>query len=350
MSPKKFLIFYQDLGGSRLLDCIIDQSRDIINSSNSCFMIHKQSSLLKDTLINRYKLNQVPTVVSKFKVKDWYQLLKSKKITHVICSLSSKNLDMSNANLIQASRELALPSLGFMDHWKGFDRLYDKQGDLKFSPTTLGVIDDYSKNKAALLGLNKSNILIAGNPLLEELEKSFNKQRTEIKSATFISQPDNINGSYKSLFTLPVFKNKSLIDYINNVLAFKEFQIFLRPHPKELSMKSNKIKIDNSSRESLLEKHSLSIGINSIMLLESFLSGNPLIKIKFDEFSQYEGEPIPIDFGKLVFSLDELKIEMFKVFSGNFDRNSTKLFEGSMKASQEIIHRFTSNNNSEIIP
>ena len=62
--------------------------------------------------------------------QDWIKILKYKGITNVVCTLSSNYLDISNSELISASKELLIPTLSFMDHWKGFNRLYDKNGKL----------------------------------------------------------------------------------------------------------------------------------------------------------------------------------------------------------------------------
>ena len=56
---------------------------------------------------------------------DWGRFLSTNKITKCITTLSSKYIDMTNANLILALRKLKIPSLGFFDHWKGFDRLLE---------------------------------------------------------------------------------------------------------------------------------------------------------------------------------------------------------------------------------
>ena len=63
----------------------------------------------------------------------------------VITTTGSKIIDQTNSLLIQVCRDNSIPSLGFLDHWKGFDRFFDNYNKPSYMPDWLGVIDQKQK-------------------------------------------------------------------------------------------------------------------------------------------------------------------------------------------------------------
>ena len=113
---------------------------------------------------------------------------------------------MTNANLILALRKLKIPSLGFFDHWKGFDRLLENN-ELSYVTDKVCVIDDYVEKKLITLGVTKENIYIVGHPELELRLTNKNIKPIDTKGPKkicILSQPDTVNRNFESILFLIV--------------------------------------------------------------------------------------------------------------------------------------------------
>ena len=351
MSSKKYLIYFQDLGGSRYLESVLNEFVGVFNHSDTHFFFHKLSYSIKENLKSKFhESNFENNEIKDLTKQDWIKILKYKGITNVVCTLSSNYLDISNSELISASKELLIPTLSFMDHWKGFNRLYDNNGKLKFHTTLLGVIDETSKKILAEMGCNPDSIRIAGNLHLENLTKrKSNLIQLKPNSAVIISQPDNISKSFKSLFNLKIFKGVSLIEFLVSQNRIDIANFTYRPHPKEAKLLNNLISIDNLSYSNSLDISRVCIGINSMLLFENYLAGNPVIKLEFEEFRGYEVDPIPYSFGKSVSNLDDLLTQIENEFNNSRPIKPINFFANSIKSLEGIIEEFTSTNLQRII-
>jgi hypothetical protein len=202
---------------------------------------------------------------------------------------------MSNANLIFAAKKCNIPTLGFLDHWKGFDRLFDKGGQPVFCPDWLGVIDKFSENKLCKLA-SKINIEVVGHPVLEKVSK-VTIQKEQSDKLVFISQPEANNPRYEGQF----FKNYAdgtVLTSITKIVKSVGLLPFYRAHPKEnpTFILETGIFLDDSTKMKLFQSYKFFVGFDSILMLEAHLSGAKCIAIHFPEFNKLYVDEIPLPY------------------------------------------------------
>jgi hypothetical protein len=228
--------------------------------------------------------------------------------------MSANHYDMSNANLIVASKNASIPTIGFLDHWKGFDRLIDDNKDFSYCPNWLGVIDDFTVSNLSDYNLI-ARIESVGHPVLESLINRKAIQR-KTKRIVFVSQPEVENKTYNSLFLTP-YRSSTLLavltDSINN--SSVDYQLYYRPHPKESpnELLGSSISLDTSSKNELYDKYDIFIGFDSMLLLEAQLAGASSLSIRFAEVKTVYRDEVPYPYALKIENI----LDFEKAIAGN---------------------------------
>lgn len=86
----------------------------------------------------------------------------------LVCGTSGVKPDRTAVNLVLAARGLGVPSLGFLDHWKGWDRFAGKGRPDLYLPDRLGVPDAAARDCLMGRGLPGERLFVTGHPWLAE--------------------------------------------------------------------------------------------------------------------------------------------------------------------------------------
>jgi len=311
-------------------------------TKNCMLSFDKQSSFLENSIDTSFYRN-FSLITDNFSTSNWKNLLIDNKTTHIICTLSSQLLNSSNHNLIDSANELNLPIMGIFDHWKGFDRLFDKKKNKAFNLSKVLVIDNEVKEKLILNGMHSNSISIIGHPQLESIKNMPRKASNTKKDVLLVSQPDNINKSFRSIFDLDFFQNRTLAEILLDICNKNDLSLKIRPHPKEIFNNDDYLSEsrDFSSKEEVFLSEKIIIGLNSMFLLESYLAGNITIKLDLKEFHAYDVDKIPYKFGlnaSTIAELEELILDPPNIKS----TLTNKLFDGSSDRLISNIYNFLS--------
>ena len=316
----RLLLYLQDPGGVNFFQPVLKQLGDLA----SVVIAHRSVpiSLLSEVDCQLER-------VTNFTVEDWNRALIAKRIDCVICTLSSKHRDLSNAHLIQACRHLSIPSFGCLDHWKGLDRLLDQLGEPTYAPTILGVIDQYHYDLCLKLRL-PSFIEIIGHPKFESIENRRGEDLGELADTVLlVSQPDIDSLTFSSLY-LRKFEEKTILEFLFDLLnpVFSKSAIGILPHPKEddrlRSLDKNGIV---EKRSSFVKRSSYVVGFDSIFLIESALQGKAVYFL--DQWIDPDMRPLFDRFGLFAlteescFQLSDRRLPE-KLFTGSLDRLLTQ--------------------------
>ena len=214
----------------------------------------------------------------------------------VISTTSSKLIDKTNSILIEVAKKMKIPTLGFLDHWKGFDRFFNENNDPIYLPNWLGVIDQLTYERLASNNIIPNRIASIGHPWLDHLYinlANLNNDGTS-KKILIVSQPEPKNKFY-SIFCDEVNHNR-VTKYITKMRS-KEYNAFYRPHPKESKAGFTNLPIDTSNYMDVLNNYDIFIGYDSMMLLEAHVMEKQTLYL--DEFSieNSSDQKIPFKYG-----------------------------------------------------
>ena len=106
------------MGGAKFLAPLINK----IDPKLYEVIVHPLSRIFIESFFRENNFDLLD--IEKNKIDDFLQM-KNPAYSSVISTTSSKIIDQTNAKLIQACRDNSIPTLGFLDNWKGFDRFYD---------------------------------------------------------------------------------------------------------------------------------------------------------------------------------------------------------------------------------
>jgi hypothetical protein len=324
------LVYTQDKGGTRYLLPILGSMEKEVSSFDTLYVNHTHSyDLLPDAIRD---MSVIPVVSSAMSKQEWERLLAQQEIDAVLCTLSSTKLDLSNANLIVAARAQQIPTLGFLDHWKGYDRFLNPVGKPEYCPDWLGVIDDYCAQNVRQHEIPVKKIEVVGHPWLERMANNSRKPTAinrECIRIVVISQPDSTDGSFKSIFCRKS-NGQTLLEKIVRIVSehYSQCSISYRPHPKEKTpcWLPEVVEIDDSSTDELLAKYDVYMGLDSILLFEANLAGRPCIMLRLPEFEDVSDTAIPYMYAKEVVDMDELVYQIKDVLS---DTETAPAFDAS---------------------
>lgn len=85
-------------------------------------------------------------------------------------SATSHPRDPSNGYLVAAAREVGIPTVAIVEHWKGHGRFREREGGpLLFAPDLLGVMDRDTQQVYVAQGCAPEKVRIVGHPYLERI-------------------------------------------------------------------------------------------------------------------------------------------------------------------------------------
>lgn len=316
------LIYFQDIGGTRFLLPVISSLLKLLKKFEAIFIFHEKSSTFSHALSESLNNNLSYTSIKNFSIGEWKSMLTEENIGVVVCTMSSKYIDMTNCNLIAACNELDIQSIGFFDHWKGFDRLKDADNSFTYMTSIVGVIDNYVKDGLINEGISPERVEVVGHPLLETISsKNFNNDPCE---AIIISQPNILDKSFNGIFNLPLFENESFIDRLASISSskFSNLKLLYKSHPKEKKVAIIKADLFKESWDEINKSKKIFLGFDSMLLFESYLSNHEVIILNFPEFKKYSDKSIPYDFGHSVKDFNELEECLFAIVSGEYNNQS----------------------------
>jgi len=305
---KKALVYLQDVGGTNyLLPFLKALNRRNDLKVQFTYVIHPLS---KKTVEN-YSLRIASEEHFFFPIDEvsWSDYLIKNNFSFIVSTLSSNKVDDSNAKLITAAKKHNVPTLGFLDHWKGFDRLMGVNSQPVYTPAWLGVIDSYASEKITKLDIDDCVVKIVGHPFFEEIILKRLPNYSKSKRLLLVSQP-NINcESFSSLYETKI-QGKRLIDILVDKLNCDEVQydIFYRPHPKEkeLGCLPAPIKLDTTDKNDIFANYDTFIGFNSALLFEATLAQRFSISLTLPIFDYVYEDEIPFSFSVNVSQLEGL--------------------------------------------
>ena len=273
------LIYLQDPGGTNF----IKNNIDFLKKNYQTKLAAHNLSL---PAINSLGISPDFRISNLFSFESWINFLEENKIKKVITTLSSKYVDMANCNLIKASKVKNIASMGFFDHWKGYDRLLEGK-ELTYATDEVCVIDHFVKKNFVNLGFAADKIYEVGHPALEKRlinRVNFNLEKKKILKICVLSQPDTVNKTFESIFlsdkNIFLEKLKTELD-----ASSYNFELYIRHHPKEKILVSDTIKKDKLDWDSALNFYDIFIGVNSMTLIEAFLYGKKAIFIDPKNFN-----------------------------------------------------------------
>ena len=335
---RALLLYMQDLGGTNFLLSLLQSIEHNLPSDIRFFLLaHPMSrEIISKELLGNKILRYEEFPIS---AAEWQIIIKDNNIRYVISTLSSNKYDLSNANLIKAAKKSNIPTLGFLDHWKGFDRLFDDNYESTYCPDWLGVIDEYCVSELRDKKIT-SRIQAVGHPVLESLmgKKSFTSKSNRI---LFVSQPEVAKGTFDSLF-LTMYKQTNLINsLVDNIKKYNsEFNLYYRAHPKENlnNLDNLPLILDRSRKSELFNNYDIFIGFNSMLLIEAQIFGAKTISIRFPEVIGIYSDEIPYSFAMNVNNLSEFK----EAINGNISYSEVPLnpFKNSSERCLKLIQSF----------
>lgn len=281
----KTLIYLQDPGGTNFIKLNL---KELIRKFDTIVVCHRlSSSILKS--INIKPEHEISSVADQ---DFWLEFFKNNNINKIICTLSSKYVDLSNCNLIKAAKKAKKYSLSFFDHWKGYERLFE--GDsLEYITDEICVIDEFVKQKFINFGFSRTKLHKVGHPhLLSRLKnknaETLNKENIKL---CILSQPDTLSKSFESVF---LTKNNQFIRSLQNTIEREKLNIdlYIRRHPKENYLDSEIMDDPLANWEDSLNFYDVFIGINSIALIEACLMGKKTFSIDQSNFN-VEDDALP---------------------------------------------------------
>ena len=313
-----FLIYLQDVGGANyLLPLLSRLSIELRERLKIVYLIHplSQETVTSDLLQG----DIVDCTEFPISTQRWSEIFQENNVKFILSTLSANHYDLSNANLIVAATGESISTIGFLDHWKGFDRLFDDKGNSLYCPTWLGVIDDFSVSSLCNKNLI-AKVESVGHPVLE----SFSNRKI-VRQKT-----------YNSLFLIPYGTTnllQALIDAINNLEL--GYQLYYRPHPKEATnnLLGSTIQLDNSNKFDLYDKYDIFIGFDSMLLFEAQLSGANCISIHFSEVKTIYRDEVPYTYALNVEDMSEFDeaikgtIPYPQLSASNFSKSSQRCLD-----------------------
>ncbi len=276
--------------------------------------------------------------------------------SRVICTASSRHVDLTNARLIAGARRHGIPSLTFLDHWVGFDRFIDDAGAPAYLPDVIAVPDRYCQERVAALGAEPARVPIVGHAHLETLAGRPAPVRASGAAASLllVSQPVVRDQSFRGALFLDD-RGERAIDRIASALEplvrGGRVRLAYRAHPKEQGGEPLPADVAADTGEggaALLDRHELFVGVTSMVLFEAAVAHRAVIQLDVPALrAAVAGDWPPYDAGARVPSIDQLRaaVEAALVNLNNGQRPAGVpglALEGSLERSVALCESFLS--------
>lgn len=273
-------------------------------------LVHPLSQPLfdKENIAHQKLEDAIKTVPVSF--ATWETYLKEHNVERVFCTTSSPYRDLSNGHLIAAARNLGIPTLGIMDHWKGYDRFFE-DGEPRWCPDHICCIDNFCLQKLRDVGFGADCIHVVGHPYLERIcaeSRGAGSAASSIR-VLLVSQPVTSDRSFKGIF-FKQFGGQRLIDEIADVLKKgrahpvgqgQRVNMYIRKHPKEQPLEKLPEGMDADpfpEWNTSLREHHIFIGLDSMALVEAGLAGKPCITLDLPGFRSLSDVSVPFAYSK----------------------------------------------------
>lgn len=292
----KTLVYIQDLGGAKFLLPALNSLK-----SDTFFLM---VDLVSANFVSSYSKHDFETTDPKETNKDnfWDNILE--EYSAVIATTGTRLINPLNCQLIEIAKNKNIPCLGFLDHWKGFERFYNEELENIYLPDWLGVIDELTIKRLKDEKIIPETLRAVGHPWLDFLFSSNDREsQVGAKKILIVSQPDYRN-DFKSIFCHPNLSNE--IGQFIDEMKGRDYEVFYRPHPKERGNCFIDLPRDNKSYMDMLTGYDVFIGIDSMLLLEASVLGNQTIRIESEEMKKQSGHSIPLVFGANMENLDSM--------------------------------------------
>ena len=300
---KVLLVYCQDPGGASFLFPVLKKLKNEICSDTKIKLLcHPLSENI--ILDHFFEFELIEPQAFPLSVYQWEKILNGNSINYVVSTLSSNKYDLSNANLIHAAKKNQIFSLGFLDHWKGFDRLLNNKNKPLYCPDWLGVIDEHCVEKLKKQNINACFNAV-GHPVLEGLINR-SKSNKSTNKILFVSQPNTNQNSYDSLFLKSNILN-ILVGITNKCLP--NYDLYYRPHPKENTNNfiNPLMTIDITDKSELFSKYDFFIGFDSMLLIEAHFFGAKVISVRFPDLIESFEDEIPYNYALNANNLSEFE-------------------------------------------
>jgi hypothetical protein len=234
--------------------------------------------------------------------------------SHVLCTASSRHLDLTNARLIAVARRRGIPTLSFFDHWVGFDRFQDDSGAPVYLPDVVGVPDRHCQERVTALGRPEASVPIVGHAHLEAIARRPRSSRAGGPlRLLLVSQPSVADRSFTGALFLRDGGHRA-IDRIAAVLADRVasglLEIGYRPHPKERGGDPLPPGITRDAGEggdALLDRYDIFAGITSMVLFEAAVARRFVVQLDLPALrASVSGDWPPYQAGTRVTAFEQL--------------------------------------------
>ncbi len=230
----------------------------------------------------------------------------------VFCTTSNNGQDPSNGEIIRAAASLGVPCFAVMDHWKGWSRFHDEDGDWSYLPDVLGVIDEVALTRGLREGIPPARMEIVGHSHLEALAAGGLADRMELREKWGI---EGENVFVCTLFTQPMREGDVLSPLLEGERlkvverAFRiledrmkrrgrEVVIFVRPHPREMALFGatyESLPFGRQETEApsldLAKASELVLGLDSMILYEAHFCGRPVLSLCLGAGAGFSDKP-----------------------------------------------------------
>jgi hypothetical protein len=315
----RVLIYSQDRGGANIVARVARRLRQSVELADAVVAVHPLSeSTFRALDVDAVPLSALLPSVPALQ-EDVERCLWDRQFTHVVCSTSSPLRDKTNGHLIASARRLGIPTLGFLDHWLGFYRFRDEEGEPVYLPDAVACIDEYCVRRMSEVGLHPKWIGVVGHPHLESVADTampFTHLPGEPIRVLLVSQPSLREQSFRSVFHESVDGRPFMDSFAEIIQATASgspaLLVKYRPHPKEVGSPTLPpwITFDSTSPGAAhLGQYDVFIGATSMILIEAAVAGRYVIRLDVASWLEAVPERIPADTGgRVVRSLDEFRV------------------------------------------
>jgi len=286
-----------DIGGARVLMPVIE---DLSKINKDIFIIpHRDLNNIVSLNIKRADIDKLS---SEDKIKFFF---KKEKATVFVFSTSVK--DLFPLRLSGIAKENGVKVICILDNWVNYKRRLQLDDNIVL-PDKYIVMDKFAYDEAVKDGIPEDILYIGGQPALSGIFKEYKNYELinnkyaffknfrfdeDKKLLLFISEPAESDQGNENSTTYRGYTEKTVLVKILSFLQnYKtEFQLFVKPHPREETDDLKKIWdiYSNNLEGGILEKNMDKdivyyadgiIGMASILLYEAWLVGKPVISIQ----------------------------------------------------------------------